>query len=441
MGRFATLSCFVLALFLLPVASRAQHDGALRPGDILNQGNWRKAEGLLPAEILKHYERGEYANPIVDWPTGIQGWGVDFRKGTEVNRGRFAVDERGTIIDKTTGRQPPDIIGFPFPDIDPTDPQAAIKILWNYFYQWWYSGNSHHVTRLGWVDRRGLEREAVQEVYFLYYDAQPRNLAPETNPNRLLMQFLATSVSPADLYGTTALDWRYRDAEMRDSVWAYVPALRRVRAVSPANRSDGFLGSDMSQDDGPFFDGKPEDFSWRFVGEAEMLRFVDPYSLKREVDFLPLPGGGWRLKRKEDPVAGYQISGWKGLPWAPVSLALAKRTHWIIEATPRDRYYLYGKILLAIDKETFDGSWNRKFTWQGELAVSFFNSRTLNLSPDGNNYFSSNPVAVLIAENMKLDRATIAGQPPQGVKEPFYDFRVPLQPDFFSYQTLLRFGK
>ncbi|NJR44255.1 hypothetical protein HC761_02160 [bacterium] len=36
-----------------------------------------------------------------------------------------------------------------------------------------------------------------------------------------------------------------------------MPALRRVRAVSPANRSDGFLGSDMSQDDGPFFDGKP----------------------------------------------------------------------------------------------------------------------------------------------------------------------------------------
>jgi len=31
-------------------------------------------------------------------------------------------------------------------------------------------------------------------------------------------------------------------------------ALRRVRAVSPANRSDGFLGSDMSQDDGAFFE-------------------------------------------------------------------------------------------------------------------------------------------------------------------------------------------
>ena len=33
-----------------------------------------------------------------------------------------------------------------------------------------------------------------------------------------------------------------------------VPALRRVRAVSPANRSDGYLGSDISGDDGFFFD-------------------------------------------------------------------------------------------------------------------------------------------------------------------------------------------
>ena len=63
--------------------------------------------------------------------------------------------------------------------------------------------------------------------------------------------------------GTAALTWRYRDASKRDSAWTYVPALRRVRAVTPSNRSDGFLGSDMSQDDGPFFDGKPEDFTWK----------------------------------------------------------------------------------------------------------------------------------------------------------------------------------
>jgi hypothetical protein len=35
----------------------------------------------------------------------------------------------------------------------------------------------------------------------------------------------------------------------------------------------------MSQDDGPFFDGKPEDFDWTLKGEVDQLRFVDPENL------------------------------------------------------------------------------------------------------------------------------------------------------------------
>ena len=40
----------------------------------------------------------------------------------------------------------------------------------------------------------------------------------------------------------------------------------------------------------------------------------------------------------------------------------------MIEAIPRDKYYLYGKLELWIDAETWDGAWNRKFSWQGELV-------------------------------------------------------------------------
>jgi len=48
-------------------------------------------------------------------------------------------------------------------------------------------------------------------------------------------------MSPADLQGTAALNYRFHDPKKRDAAWVYVPALRRVRAVSPANRSDGYL--------------------------------------------------------------------------------------------------------------------------------------------------------------------------------------------------------
>ena len=83
----------------------------------------------------------------------------------------------------------------------------------------------------------------------------------EANDDRgLLSQTFAEVLSPADVKGILSLSWRYHDPRARDSVWTYVPTLRRTRQVSPANRSDGFLGSDLSQDDGPYFDGKvPED--------------------------------------------------------------------------------------------------------------------------------------------------------------------------------------
>src|SRR5262249_56190961 len=106
---------------------------------------------------------------------------------------------------------------------------------------------------------------------------------------------------PADLRGTAPLTCRDRDPK-RDSMWAYAPAVRRVRAISPTNRSDGFLGSDMSQDDGVYFDGKPEDFTWRYVGDAEMLCLYDRAAiLQGEHDIRPVAGGGWRVVSAPGP--------------------------------------------------------------------------------------------------------------------------------------------
>ena len=38
---------------------------------------------------------------------------------------------------------------------------------------------------------------------------------------------------------------------------------------------------------------------------------------------------------------------------------------------PHDRYYLYGKLELWIDAESWIGAWNRKFSWKGELLNTY----------------------------------------------------------------------
>ncbi len=415
----------------------------LQPGDVLGQDNGQDAEGLLPPEILRHYKEGRYSNSIIDWPQGIYRWDPELKAASEDNNGKFTISPEGSIVEKSTAKQPPFIFGLPFTQIDPKDRDAAIKIMWNYQYQYWSEGSNHNQILLAWTNPTGVDRESTQDVHFLFYDGQnPDYRLP--NPNNFSGQFIAVSTSPADLNGTAALTWRYRDPDKRDSNWTYVPALRRIRAVSPANRSDGFLGSDMSQDDGPFFDGKLEDFTWKLAGEEEMYVFVDGDSFTKPSGQFWLPAGGWRSVWDDRPIVGFQKPEWQGLAWAPLASALAKRSVWIVEAVPKDRYYLYGRLQLYVDKETYQGAYSRKFGWNGEhlntLVVIAYQKEKLQ-RPDGKfEYMWGSSHSYLCAENLKLNRATIGGLTPRGKDVP-NDRRVRYDPKFFDFNTLNRFGK
>jgi len=413
----------------------------LKPGMILNQQTWQLAEGMLPPEILKHYREGDYINPIVAWPLDYFVWPEDFAAGSKANEGKYDIGDKGQVVEKG-GSQPSYIIGFPFPTIDENDPKAAQKVIWNFFYRTWYFGNAKNESQVNWVNRKGLERRTDVEASFRYFDGVPAD-DREDNPLNLLNQFLTVVKTPVDLNGTAALSWRYRDPAQRDSSWSFVPALRRVRAVSPANRSDGFLGSDMSQDDGPFFDGKAEDFEWKLKGVKNILRLVDPLSLEAKGEFEFLPGGGWRAQWPDLPFIGYMDDKWQGVPWASATGALALRPHWVLEAVPKDKYYLYGKMELYVDQVTYQGSWNSKYSWKGELLNTYqvmaFIPKQVN-RPDGKKeWVQGSSMAFQCAENIKRDQATVAGiksSPRSG-----FDSKLTFDNNFFEMSTLNRFGK
>ena len=242
----------------------------LHVGDVLDQRNAATAKDLLPPEILHHYETGEYRNRIVAYPPGRR-----------AGRSRFSTPRRKTPANSTSttpgrssytgsGKQPDYVYGIPFPIIDPNDPKAAVKIVWNQFLAYWSGGSRYNVTLVAMLQPKGMDRDIDADGWFMFWDGQAEKYR-HPNPMNLQSQFLGVATFPTDLDGTASLTWRYRDPDKRDSVWAFVPALRRVRAVSPANRSDGYLGSDISGDDGFFFDGKPEDFEWKLIGKRDAL--------------------------------------------------------------------------------------------------------------------------------------------------------------------------
>lgn len=414
----------------------------LKVGDILNKSNADLAKDLLPPEILKHYQNGDYHNRIISMPSAAERWEKEFLESTAKNATTLDIDERGTVIDRATGKQPAYIYGLPFPRIDANDPKAAVKVVWNQFYSYWAGGNTYNRALVTMLNRKGIDREIVADGWWSFFDGEPPRYRQD-NPLNLQSQFLGVATKPTDLQGTATLTWRYRDAEKRDSVWAFVPALRRVRAVSPANRSDGYLGSDISGDDGFFFDGKPQDFEWKLVGLRDGLRLVDPHTVEDTLKVEPVPGGGWsNLTDLNPPTAGYKMPNWDGVSWAPTDAALAKRSMWVIEAIPRDKYYLYGKIQLWIDADSWDGAWNRKFDYAGELLNSYQSLNRFN-SPQGPadnpEWFPVSTQVWQCAEAVKHDRATVAGMRPDP-QAPFHR-RIRLDPSLFDSTTLARFGK
>lgn len=428
------VAVLLIALFLAG-AARAE----LKPGDWLGADNWQEARGLLPDEFLASYQRGEFRHRIGDFAIDRIGDDPVFRAALDANRGRYGLGPEGSIIDLGTGQAPDYVYGWPFPDVDPADPQAAMKIVWNYFYMLYYGGNSHYRADLLWVSRRGLDRSIEVDTHVKYYDGQHPRFREADADRELLSQTLAEVRAPADVNGVVSLSWRYRGADRRDAIWAFVPALRRVRQVSPANRSDGYLGSDLTQDDGPYFDGKVEDFTWKLIGEQDLLVLFDAPSFAQQAALERQPGGGWRMLVPGGARVGFQVPDWTGAPWCPVQEVLVKRPHWVVEAVPKDPYYLFGKLVFRFDKDLYLGSYSSKYDWQGNLIGSYSAIRTNIVRAAPGELWGWAGGAVALALNWKLDRATTAGIV-AGQNVPA-DSRIPLSPNLFTLQRMMERGR
>ena len=425
----------VLAVLVFSVAV-ANADDALKPGTVLDATTAAAADALLPPEVLGHYKSGQFKNTIGEWPKGAP-WDADFEAATAKNAGRFDVSARGTIVEKGSDKQATGIYGLPF-KIDPQDPGAAVKVMWNAYYSLWRVAGTHDVLAMVWIGSKAKQREAVLDSHLLFYEGAPPSRAPKQNPLDLAQQTHAVVTTPADLNGTASLAWRFRDPGKQDQAWTYVPALRRVRQISPANRSDGFLGSDLSQDDGAIFDGKPEDFEWKMIGERTALVLADPTSLAGKVKRTARPDGGYDEDWPPDQkVVGFQDPTWTGLAWAPLTPVLVQRKIWVVEAKPRDPYYLFERIELAFDQETFQGVSSRKFDPQGALlrSLQFLVAAPQTIELGGETVrLPASSMGYTLAENLKQDRATVAGTVPPG--NSVHARRIPIDPQLFALESL-----
>jgi len=73
-------------------------------------------------------------------------------------------------------------------------------------------------------------------------------------------------LSPADIKGTATLLLEHSGRD--DDLWIYLPALKKVRRLSAANKRDSFVGTELSY--GDVIGHKPEEWDHRRLADAEL---------------------------------------------------------------------------------------------------------------------------------------------------------------------------
>jgi hypothetical protein len=172
------------------------------------------------------------------------------------------------------------VAGLPFPGVTDSDPDAAIKLMFNFEQRLVIDDvdgrNFGCVT--GEIDvneglrpERNYRMEHFRRLFHtgrLINDPKPVWKTPE---NIRYRESLGPLGEPFDLKGAGFSYNRYLDPARQDDSWLYFPQQRRVRRLSTAQRSEGVFGQDVDLDSYAGFAGNPAWFDWQLLGKKTLL--------------------------------------------------------------------------------------------------------------------------------------------------------------------------
>lgn len=362
MKRSFVVIALAVAVILL-VSSRGLR-AEVKAGDVIDTTNWEKITDVAPESVILWVKNGDVKLKIADLEFEPN-WDPEFLQASEKNDGKYALDSEGGLVEVAIGRRPDYVFGFPFPKIDPSDPQAATKIMWNRWQTILKAGTALEIMKNNLIGERGLEREIHISAYELYMDGR-RGGKPD-NPDKTEIKELIDVEGPAALAGTKLLTWRYQ-SNQPDSVWTYAPVFRRTRQLTAANRSDGLFGGDTAQDDAYLYYGKIQSQTWKLLREQDI---VVPMSNTKENKLIregPVAGDHSYHIDPDDPVVqfAYDRPTEGYAPWQPVNYKTVLRPVYVIEGNNKDPGYNYGRQLLYVDRENFCIYWKVIYTKAGE---------------------------------------------------------------------------
>ena len=318
-----------------------------KPGDTVTKDNMAQAKDVLTPTSEWMIKQGMVMKV---GPYKKYEWPKAYKEATEKYSGQVKLSEDGRQMFNY-------VAGCPFPKIDSNDPFAGSKVMWNHEYFPDFTDNVGCPWILELVNNKG-EMERFYASHFwrrmkwegrLYMDPKP--VAPH-NPQITYTEQWGPLYAPNDLKGAGVLNFRYSPLENPDDSYVYLPELRRARRISVANRSDAFWGTDIDIDSIWAFNAKPGYWTWRLLGEKDVLMAAHSGHYQNRDVWAAAPDGK---------------TGVSAFLWSD-KVNWERRPVWVVEGVPTGyNQYAYSKRVLYLDKEYFNTSWSETFDQGGEI--------------------------------------------------------------------------
>lgn len=312
-----------------------------KPGDVIDKSNYKSYKHLFPEELATAFETG--FNGILA-PISMKVVGSTqistpkiYQEYSAKNKGKYSLDARGDITPTFNAE------GLPFPDLKASDKDFPIKFMWNYNFRYFFDDDFDKSTGGSYTKRRGepviwnVSEQSV--VYFknrMVLDPKP-NLE---NPVGLYKAHVFHTLLPESGRNTITLSYRFVDLSKPDSVYVYLPSMRRVLRAEAGQRSTPVLGSTQALDDFYGFDGRIPEFTYTLVGEQRAL------VLATNTKFTPEMARNWKKGEEPWPQGDFEI-----------------RDVYVIDIKAKSSKYPQSRKRCYIDKETFNSyytmAWDR----------------------------------------------------------------------------------
>ena len=289
----------MLAVMTAAIAMPLIACAEVKPGDTVTSSNASKVESLVSPGNYILVQHGMQMNIV---PSEKLEWPPPYTSATEKYHAQVKLLPDGSLQNYVAGQ--------PFPLLDPNDPEMATKIMWDYSFRPLYSDDAD--LRFPEISAFKPDSKGEPVGYFTV-----GHLAFYNNIGRIEVPPVPTDsdgaasgiryrfgfypfLEPATLRGYGLIRYRHIDPKTEDHTWTFNPLSRRIKRQSVETLTDaigmitGFSGgggggamgaagpggaapalaSTMDPDSFFGFSGKEGDYSFKYVGDKNMLACV-----------------------------------------------------------------------------------------------------------------------------------------------------------------------